>query len=58
MNNKKYSMNDITRIINNTTSDVLEQYYEKMDMGDIGLLNTFVWELQTHLKDYDVEKEE
>ena len=50
MNTKRYSVNDINKILNKTTKEITEEYYDKMDMRDVGVMNTYIWHLLENFK--------
>jgi hypothetical protein len=50
MHKKRYSVENINKIVNETTLKITEQYYDKMDMRDIGVMNFYVWCLMENFK--------
>lgn len=57
MNIKRYSIIDVNNIVNRTTKEITDQYYGKMDMRDIGVMNTYIWNLLENFKSTVDERE-
>ena len=50
MDVKRYSIKDINKTVNQTTKEITSKYWDKMDVRDIGVLNTFVWRLNENFR--------